>query len=38
MIPLKAKMAASWAVVQKKHALLKCGDTGNLKLKLLQQL
>ena len=27
MTCLKAKMAASWAVVQKKHALLGCGDT-----------
>ena len=32
------KMAASWAVVQKKHALLKCGDTVNLKSKLLQSI
>ena len=34
----EAKMAAScqWAVVQKKHALRKRGDTVNLKLKLLQ--
>ena len=29
-------MAASWAVVQKRHALFRCGDTVNLKLKLLQ--
>ena len=36
MTALKAKMAASWAVMQRKHALLKCGDTVNLKLKLLQ--
>ena len=36
MTPLTAKMAASWAVVQKKHARRKCGNTVNLKLKLLQ--
>ena len=36
MTPLKAKMSASSAVVQRRRALIKCGDTVNLKLKLLQ--
>ena len=36
MTPVKAKMAASWAVVQKKHALFRCDDTVIAKLKCLQ--
>ena len=36
MTPLKAKMTVAWAVVQKRYALLRFGDTVNLKIKLLQ--
>ena len=36
--PLKAKAAGSWAVVQRRHSQLQCGNTVNLKLQLLQSI
>ena len=36
--PLKAKAERSWAVVQRRHSQLQCGDTVNLKLQLLQSI
>ena len=34
--PLKAKMASAWAIVHRKQAQFGCGDTVNIKLRLLQ--
>ena len=36
--PLRAKAAGSWAVVQRMHSQLQCGNTVNLKLQLLQSI
>ena len=36
--PLKPKMAASWAAVQRSHAQLMCADTVNVKLGLLRSI
>jgi len=37
-LPLKAKVAGSWAVVQQRHSQLQCGNTVNLKNFLLQSI
>ena len=36
--PLKAKATGSWAVVQRRHSQLQCGNTVNIKLRLLQSI
>ncbi|KAL3144032.1 hypothetical protein ABBQ32_003836 [Trebouxia sp. C0010 RCD-2024] len=36
--PLRAKAAGSWAVVQRMHSQLQCGNMVNLKLQLLQSI
>ena len=36
--PLKAKAAASWALVQRRHSQLQCGNTIRSKLQLLQSI
>ena len=36
--PLKAKATGSWAVVQRRHSQLQCGNTVSLKLQLLQSI
>ena len=36
--PLKAKATGSWAVVQRRHTQLQCGNTVHLKLQLLQSI
>ena len=34
--PIKSKAGGSWAVVQRRHSLLQCGNTVYLQLHLLQ--
>ena len=36
VMPIKSKAGASWAAVQRRHSLQRCGNTTNLHLQLLQ--